>query len=131
MKTLFTTFAVACLSLSGIKATPQGEGRECCLKKEACCLTKEKCCEDKRKPHGRKPHGRKPHLERVDWEAKKAEFLKKFDKDGDGKISPEEKKAIAEEWKKRIGGKPHGHKRPEGRKPRPDRKKRPAKKGGQ
>ena len=74
-----------------------------------------------------------------DWEAKKAEFLKKFDKDGDGKISAEEKKAIAEEWKKRLGdrkfrrpegrrprpegGRPERPKRPEGRKPRPSKKK--------
>jgi|TARA_R110002110_G_scaffold110769_2_gene276056 hypothetical protein len=123
MKILSLSLILTCLGLSTISAKPQ-----CCIDKEACCLTKEKCCEDERKPHGRKPHGRKPH---IDWEAKKAEFLKKFDKDGDGKISPEERKAIAEEWKKRIGEKPRGRKRPEGRKPRPDRKKRPAKKGGQ
>ena len=123
MKALPLSIVLACLGLSVASAKPQ-----CCIDKEACCLTKEKCCEDKRKPHGRKPRGKKPH---TDWEAKKAEFLKKFDKDGDGKIGPEEKKAIAEEWKKRVGGKPHGHKRPEGRRPRPDRKKRPAKKGGQ
>ena len=123
MKILSLSLILTCLGLSTISAKPQ-----CCIDKEACCLTKEKCCEDERKPHGRKPHGRKPH---IDWEAKKAEFLKKFDKDGDGKISSEERKAIAEEWKKRIGEKPRGHKRPEGRKPRPDRKKRPAKKGGQ
>jgi len=48
---------------------------------------------------------------------RKAKFLEKFDKDGDGKISTEEKKAIAEEWKKRGGHKP----RPGGHKPRPDR----------
>jgi hypothetical protein len=123
MKALPLSIVLTCLGLSVASAKPQ-----CCIDKEACCLTKEKCCEDKRKPHGRKPRGKKPH---TDWEAKKAEFLKKFDKDGDGKIGPEEKKAIAEEWKKRVGGKPHGHKRPEGRRPRPDRKKRPAKKGGQ
>ena len=116
-KALLISSITVLLGFSGVMAQPQ-----CCINKEACCLTKEKCCEDKRKPHGRKPHGRKPH---IDWEAKKAEFLKKFDKDGDGKISPEEKKAIAKEWKKR------GHKRPDGRRPRPDRKKRPAKKGGQ
>jgi hypothetical protein len=118
MKILSLSLILTCLGLSMASAKPQ-----CCINKEACCLTKEKCCEDKRKPHGRKPHGRKPH---IDWEAKKAEFFKRFDKDGDGKISPEEKKAIAEEWKKRIGGKPHGHKRPDRRRPRPDRKKRPA-----
>jgi len=123
MKILSLFLILTCLGLSTASAKPQ-----CCIDKEACCLTKEKCCEDKRKPHGRKPHSKKPH---IDWEAKKAEFLKKFDRDGDGKISPEEKKAIAEEWKKRVGGKPHGHKRPDGRRPRPDRKKRPAKKGGQ
>jgi hypothetical protein len=49
-------------------------------------------------------------------EARKAEFLKKFDKDGDGKISPEEKKAIAEEMKKRFGDR---------RRPRPEGGKRP------
>ena len=49
--------------------------------------------------------------------ARKAEFLKKFDKDGDGKISTEEKKAIAAEWKKRGGHKP----RPGGNKPKPER----------
>ena len=49
-------------------------------------------------------------------EARKAEFLKKFDKDGDGKISPEEKKAIAEEMKKRFGDR---------RRPRPAGGKRP------
>ena len=68
----------------------------------------------KAKPQG-KPHG-KPH---VDWKAKKEEFLKKFDKNKNGKIDPEERKAIAEEWKKR------GHKRPHGRKPRPDGKRKP------
>tara|TARA_R110002020_G_scaffold154674_1_gene334766 strand:- start:109 stop:528 length:420 start_codon:yes stop_codon:yes gene_type:complete len=58
-------------------------------------------------------------------EARKAEFLKRFDKDGDGKISPEEKKAAAEEMKKRFGDRrrPGGGNRPEGRKPRPDHKK--------
>jgi Ca2+-binding EF-hand superfamily protein len=55
--------------------------------------------------------------------ARKAEFLKKFDKDGDGKISAEEKKAIAKQWKGRRGPRPEGGKRPEGRKPRPDRDK--------
>ena len=108
MKILSLSLILPCLGLSTVSAKPQ-----CCINKEAYCLTKEKYCEDKRKPHGRKPHGKKPH---IDWEAKKAEFLKKFDKDGDGKISPEERKAIAEEWKKR------GHKRPDGRKPRPDRR---------
>ena len=49
-------------------------------------------------------------------EARKAEFLKKFDKDGDGKISPEEKKAIAEEMKKKFGDR----RRPGGHKPRPE-----------
>jgi len=48
--------------------------------------------------------------------ARKAEFLKKFDKDGDGKISTEEKKAIAEEMKKRFGDR----RRPGGHKPRPE-----------
>ena len=48
--------------------------------------------------------------------ARKAEFLKKFDKDGDGKISPEEKKAIAEEMKKKFGDR----RRPGGHKPRPE-----------
>lgn len=33
-------------------------------------------------------------------EARKAEMLKKFDKDGDGKLSDEEKKAMREEWAK-------------------------------
>jgi len=130
MKTTLISIVVAFLGLSISAANPK---RECCINKEACCLTKEKCCEDKRKPHGRKPHPERP-----DWEAKKAEFLKKFDKDGDGKISPEEKKAIAEEWKKRFagrkprpegrrprpeGGRPERPKRPEGRKPRPSKKK--------
>ena len=50
---------------------------------------------------------------KVDWKAKKEEFLKKFDKNKNGKIDPEERKAIAEEWKKKRGGKP-----PYGRKPR-------------
>ena len=57
-----------------------------------------------------KPHGGKPH---INWEAKKAEFFKKFDKNKNGKIDPEERKVIAEEWKKKRGGKP-----PHGRKPR-------------
>jgi len=48
--------------------------------------------------------------------ARKAEFLKKFDKDGDGKISPEEKKAVAEEMKKRFGDR-RWDKRPGGGKP--------------
>ena len=48
--------------------------------------------------------------------ARKAEFLKKFDKDGDGKISTEEKKAVAEEMKKRFGDR---------RRPRPEGGKRP------
>ena len=116
MKILSLCVILACLGVSAASAKPQ-----CCINKEACCLTKEKCCEDnKRKPHRRKPHG-----ERIDWEAKKAEFIKKFDKDGDGKISPEEKKTVIEEWKKRIGGKPHGHKRSEGRKPRPNGRQKP------
>ena len=83
------------------------------------------CAASPQKGKGRKPHGGKPHPERPDWEAKKAEFLKKFDKDGDGKISPEEKKAVIEEWKKRIGEKPHGHKRPNGRKQRPNGRHKP------
>jgi len=50
--------------------------------------------------------------------ARKAEFLKKFDKDGDGKIGPEERKAIAEEFKGRRGHRPEGRRpRPEGGKP--------------
>ena len=49
-------------------------------------------------------------------EARKAEFLKRFDKDGDGKISPEEKKAVAEEMKKRFGDR-RRDKRPGGGKP--------------
>ena len=57
-------------------------------------------------------------------EARKAEFLKKFDKDGDGKISPEEKKAAAEEMKKRFGDRRRdrrpGGRKPEARKPRPE-----------
>ena len=49
---------------------------------------------------------------------RKAKFLEKFDKDGDGKISTEEKKAIAEEWRSRRGARPEGRRpRPEGRKP--------------
>jgi len=56
-----------------------------------------------------KPEG-KP---KVDWKAKKEEILKKFDKNKNGKIDPEERKAIAEEWKKKREGK-----RPHGRKPR-------------
>ena len=93
MKTILTSVVVAFLGLSICGANPE-------------------------KGKGRKPHGGKPHPERPDWEAKKAEFLKKFDKDGDGKISTEEKKAIAEEWKKRFAGrKPH---RPQGRRPRPE-----------
>ena len=68
-----------------------------------------------------KPEG-KP---KVDWKAKKEEFLKKFDKNKDGKIDSEERKAIAAEWKKKRGEKkPHG-KRPHGRKPRPDGKHKP------
>tara|TARA_R110002051_G_scaffold49085_1_gene96205 strand:- start:1613 stop:2062 length:450 start_codon:yes stop_codon:yes gene_type:complete len=47
--------------------------------------------------------------------ARKAEFLKKFDKDGDGKISAEEKKAIAAEWKKRRGD--HGRRPHPGKRP--------------
>jgi hypothetical protein len=74
----------------------------------------------KSKPKG-KPQG-KPH---VDWKAKKEEFLKKFDKNKNGKIDPEEREAIAEEWKKKRGEKkPHG-KRPHGRKPCPDGKHKP------
>ena len=62
---------------------------------------------------------------KVEWKAKKEEFLKKFDKNKNGKIDPEERKAIAEEWKKKRGAKkPHG-KRPHGRKPRPDGKHKP------
>ena len=49
-------------------------------------------------------------------EARKAQFLKRFDKDGDGKISPEEKKAAAEEMKKRFGDR-RRDKRPGGGKP--------------
>ena len=52
-------------------------------------------------------------------EARKAEFLNRFDKDGDGKISPEEKKAVAEEMKKRFGDR----RRPGDRKPRPEGRK--------
>ena len=90
MKTILTSVVVAFLGLSICAAAPE-------------------------KGKGRKPHGGKPC---PDWAAKKAEFLKKFDKDGDGKISTEEKKAIAEEWKKRFAGrKPH---RPQGRRPRPE-----------
>ena len=88
------------------------------------------------KGDGRKHHGH-PGIKQL---------IEKFDKDGDGKISPEEKKAIAEEMKKRFGDRrrprPEGGKRPEGRKPRPhhdkpegrrphrghDKPKRPAKK---
>ncbi len=33
-------------------------------------------------------------------EARKAEILKKYDKDGDGKLSDEEKKAMREDWAK-------------------------------
>ena len=51
--------------------------------------------------------------------ARKAEFLKKFDKDGDGKISPDERKAIAEEMKKKFGDRRRPGGKPEGRKPRP------------
>ena len=43
------------------------------------------------------------------------QLIEKFDKDGDGKISTEEKKAIAAEWKKRRGDhgrRPHPGKRP-------------------
>jgi len=51
-------------------------------------------------------------------EARKAEFLKRFDKDGDGEISAEERKAIAEEFKGRRGHRPEGRRpRPEGDKP--------------
>ena len=54
-------------------------------------------------------------------EARKAEFLKKFDKNGDGKISPEEKKAVAEEMKKKFGDRRRsGGGKPEGRRPRPE-----------
>ena len=49
--------------------------------------------------------------------ARKAEFLKKFDKDGDGKISPDEKKAIAAEMKKKFGDRRRPGGKPEGRKP--------------
>tara|TARA_R110002020_G_scaffold22527_3_gene76134 strand:- start:9225 stop:9647 length:423 start_codon:yes stop_codon:yes gene_type:complete len=124
-KKLLTFFVAALFSLAGAIATPErkqgGKPPQCCINKEPCCLTKEKCCEDKRKPH-RKPHGKKRP---IDWEAKKAEFIKKFDKDGDGKISSDEKKAVIEEWKKRIGEKPHGQKRPHGRKPRPNGRHKP------
>ena len=75
-----------------------------------CCANKERCCEDERKPHNRKPH-----LSRVDWRVKKAALLKRFDKDGDGKISPEEKKSMIEEWKKHNAGKSHGRKSTYGR----------------
>jgi hypothetical protein len=60
-------------------------------------------------------HKGKPH---VDWKAKKEEFLKKFDKNKNGKIDPEERKAIAEEWRKKRGRKPrpHGRHKAHGRK---------------
>lgn len=37
-------------------------------------------------------------------EARRAEFLKKFDKDGDGKLSDKEKEAARAEFQKRRGG---------------------------
>ena len=70
--------------------------------------------------HKAKPKGKPQEKPHVDWKAKKEEFLKKFDKNGNGKIDPEERKAIAEEWKKR-----RGDKRPHGRKPRPNGKHKP------
>ena len=72
----------------------------------------------KGKPHG-KPHG-KHHVDCKICKAKKQEFLKKFDKNKNGKIDPEERKAIAEEWRKKFGRKlrPHGrHKAHGGKKP--------------
>ena len=42
-------------------------------------------------------------------EARKAEFLKKFDKDGDGELSPEERKAAGEAIRNRVSRRPaHG-----------------------
>ena len=70
--------------------------------------------------HKAKPKGKPQEKPHVDWKAKKEEFLKKFDKNENGKIDPEERKVIAEEWKKR-----RGDKRPHGRKPRPDGKRKP------
>ena len=69
--------------------------------------------------HKSKPHG-KPHVDCKICKAKKQEFLKKFDKNKNGKIDPEERKAIAEEWRKKFGRKlrPHGrHKAHGGKKP--------------
>tara|TARA_R110002012_G_scaffold141509_1_gene299260 strand:- start:1060 stop:1524 length:465 start_codon:yes stop_codon:yes gene_type:complete len=54
-------------------------------------------------------------------EARKAEFLKKFDKDGDGELSPEEKKAAGEAIRNRVGRRP-AHGKPGNR---PTRRQRP------
>ena len=51
-------------------------------------------------------------------EARKAEFLKKFDKDGDGELSPEERKAAGEAMRNRGRRRPSRGK-PEGRPHRP------------
>ena len=51
-------------------------------------------------------------------EARKAEFLKKFDKDGDGELSPEERKAAGEAIRNRGRRRP-SHGKPEGRPHRP------------
>jgi len=51
-------------------------------------------------------------------EARKAEFLKKFDKDGDGELSPEERKAAGEAMRNRGRRRP-SHGKPEGRRGRP------------
>ena len=54
-------------------------------------------------------------------EARKAEFLKKFDKDGDGELSPEERKAAGEAIRNRVGRRP-AHGKPGNR---PHRRQRP------
>ena len=51
-------------------------------------------------------------------EARRAEMLKKFDKDGDGKLSPEERKAMPKP--PRRPGKPGGRRGPHGPGPGPD-----------
>jgi Ca2+-binding EF-hand superfamily protein len=50
---------------------------------------------------GDNPQGRRGGPSREDMEARRAEFMKQFDKDGDGEISEEERAAMREQFEKR------------------------------
>ena len=50
-----------------------------------------------------------------DQASRKTEMLKKFDKDGDGKLSDAEKKTLRAEMQNRRGGKDRSQRRPEQR----------------